>query len=71
MTDTCPQDITKTLMRLAKNVHWQKLAKKHEIEELKEGVSFEPMNALLQRKPNRGASKSVDTQKALRHELGQ
>ena len=50
MKDTRPKDMTKTLMRHAKNVYLQKWAKKHELGELKEGVWFEPVKALLKRK---------------------
>ena len=38
------------LMKHANDVCWRKLAKKHEIEELKEGVCFEPAQASLKRK---------------------
>ena len=52
MKDTCPEDITKTPLRHAKNVFKQEEAKSHEMEELKEGVWFEPVKALLKRKVN-------------------
>ena len=34
--DTCPENITHTLIRHAKDVTWQRLAMKHEIGKLKE-----------------------------------
>ena len=45
MRDTCPEDVKNKLMRRAKGVHWQTLAKQFGIEELKEGVWFEPIKA--------------------------
>ena len=83
MKDTCPEDIEKKLMRHAKNVHWQRWAKKHEIEELKEGVWFEPVEALLKIKVNHRCTARHGAparswviggawaqKKALRHQLG-
>ena len=40
MTDSCPEEIKKTLVRLAKDVCLQKWAKKREIRELGEEVRF-------------------------------
>ena len=45
MKITCPGDTKKTLLKHAKDVYWQTWAKKHEIEELKKGVWFEPVKA--------------------------
>ena len=50
LKDTCPENIKQTWITLAKDVCWQKRAKKHEDGELKEGVWFEPMSALLKGK---------------------
>ena len=50
MEDTCLKDVEMTLMRHAKEVHWQTWAKKHDIEEPKEGVWLEPVKAMLKRK---------------------
>ena len=52
MKDTCPGGIKTTLMRHAKNVYRRTWAKKHDIEELKEGVWFEPIKAVLKRTVN-------------------
>ena len=46
----CPQDVKKMLLKQAMMVYWKKRAAKHECEELKEGVSLEPIQAMLRRK---------------------
>ena len=45
--DTWPEDITKTWMRHATVVYWKTWAKKHETEELKRGVYWEPNKTFL------------------------
>ena len=72
--DTCPEDINAMLMRHARDVHRHKLAKKHEIEELRRGVRFEPMKAMLKRKSRAQARSWVFSgacaNKSMRQELG-
>ena len=40
------------LLKQARMVDWKKWAAKHEYEELKEGVSLDPIQAMLRRKIN-------------------
>ena len=55
--DSCerqlPRRCKKTLPRHSTEVFWQRWAKKHEIGELKEGIWFEPIKALLKTNPKR------------------
>ena len=48
----CPQDVKKMLRRQTTTVYWRRWPAKHECEELKEGVSLDPIQAMLRWKIN-------------------
>ena len=48
----CPQDVKKMFLKQANTTYWKKWAAKHEDDELKEGVWFDPIKAMLRRKTN-------------------
>ena len=52
MRVVCPQDVMKMLLKQARMVDWKKSAAKSEHEELKGGVSLDPIQAMLRRKIN-------------------
>ena len=50
MRYVCPKDVKKMLVQRARSVYWEKLAAKHEDEELKEGAWLDPGLVLLRKK---------------------
>ena len=43
----CPEDVTEPLLKHAKAIYWERWAKKHEVEELQEGIWFEEAQSNL------------------------
>ena len=52
MRVVCPQGVKNMLLRQTLLAYWKKLAATHDCELLKEGVSLEPIQAMLRRRTN-------------------